>query len=44
MNTTDSARKIIEAKGIHYNFCRNHSTPGKTSAEESGINLDLEIK
>jgi transposase-like protein len=41
MNTKDSAQKIIEAMRIHYNFCREHTTLGKTPAEESGINLDL---
>ena len=41
MYTKDSAQKIIEEMRIHYNFCRNHSTLGKTPAEESGINLDL---
>ena len=39
MNTKESAQKIIEAMRIHYNFCREHSTLGKTPAEESGINL-----
>ncbi len=41
MNTRNSARMIIEAMRIHYNFCRQHSTLGKTPAEESGIKLDL---
>jgi transposase-like protein len=41
MNTRNSAQMIIEAMRIHYNFCRQHSTLGKTPAEESGINLNL---
>jgi transposase-like protein len=41
MNTRNSAQMIIEAMRIHYNFCRQHSTLGKTPAEESGIKLDL---
>jgi transposase-like protein len=42
MNTKDSAQKIIEAMRIHYNFCREHSTLGKTPAEASGLKLDLQ--
>jgi len=42
MNTKESAQKIIEAMRIHYNFCREHSTLGKTPAEESGIKLNLQ--
>jgi transposase-like protein len=42
MNTRDSAQKIIEAMRIHYNFCREHSTLGKTPAEEAGIYLNIQ--
>jgi hypothetical protein len=35
MNTKDSEQKIIEAMRIHYNFCREHQTLGKTPAEEA---------
>jgi hypothetical protein len=42
MNTKDSAQKIIEAMRIHYNFCREHTTLGKTPAEASGLKLDLQ--
>lgn len=42
MNTKDSAQKIIEAMRIHYNFCREHSTLGKTPAEHAGIRLNLD--
>jgi transposase-like protein len=42
MNTKESAQKIIEAMRIHYNFCREHSTLGKTPSEEAGINLKLD--
>ena len=41
MNTRESAQKIIEAMRIHYNFCRVHSTLGKTPSEAVGINLNL---
>lgn len=41
MNTADSAQKIIEAMRIHYNFIREHSSLGKTPAEQAGIRLDL---
>jgi hypothetical protein len=37
MNTKESAQKIIEAMRIHYNFCRVHSTLGKSPAEMAGI-------
>jgi hypothetical protein len=42
MQTKETAQKIIEAMKIHYNFCREHSTLGRTPAEESGINLKLD--
>ena len=42
MNTNGSAQKIIEALRIHYNFCKEHQTLGKTPAEEAGINLELQ--
>jgi len=41
MQTRETAQKIIEAMRIHYNFCRVHSTLGKTPSEEAGINLNL---
>ena len=41
MNTKESSQKLIEAMRIHYNFCRNHSSLGKTPAEQAGIKLDL---
>ena len=41
MQTKETAQKIIEAMIIPYNFCREHSSLGKTPAEESGIRLDL---
>lgn len=44
MNTRESAQKIIEAMRIHYNFCREHSTLGKTPAEASGIKIEGENK
>jgi putative transposase len=42
LNTKDSAQKLIEAMRIHYNFCREHSTLGKTPAEEAGISINIE--
>ena len=42
LHTKETAQKIIEAMRIHYNFCREHSTLGKTPAEESGIKLNLQ--
>jgi hypothetical protein len=42
MKKKESAQKIIEAMRIHYNYCREHSTLGKTPAEQAGIKLDLE--
>jgi len=41
MNTADSAQKLIEAMRIHYNFIRDHSSLGKTPAEQAGIKMDL---
>lgn len=41
MDHKDSAQKLIDAYRIHYNFIRNHSSIGKTPAEEAGIKLDL---
>ncbi len=41
MNTKESAQKIIEAMRIHYNFCREHQTLGKTPSEVAGIKLEL---
>jgi hypothetical protein len=35
MHTKETAQKIIEAMRIHYNFCREHQTLGKTPAEEA---------
>ena len=41
MNKAESAQKLIEAMRIHYNFCREHSSLGKTPAEQAGIKLEL---
>ncbi|HXG74082.1 MAG TPA: DDE-type integrase/transposase/recombinase [Candidatus Nitrosotenuis sp.] len=41
MNKAESTQKLIEAFRIHYNFCREHSTLGKTPAEAAGIKLEL---
>jgi len=41
MNTKESSQKIIEAMRIHYNFIRDHSSLGKTPAEQAGIKMDL---
>ena len=41
MNTRESSQKIIEAMRIHYNFVREHSSLGKTPAEQAGIKMDL---
>ncbi len=41
MNTRESSQKIIEAMRIHYNFVRDHSSLGKTPAEQAGIKMDL---
>ena len=41
MQTRETAKKIIEAMRIHYNYVREHSALGKTPAEESGINIDF---
>jgi len=41
MNTRESAQKIIEAMRIHYNFCREHTSLGRTPSEAKGINLNL---
>ncbi len=42
MNTRESSQKLIEAMRIHYNFVREHSSLGKTPAEQAGIKMDLE--
>ncbi|MCV0372410.1 MAG: DDE-type integrase/transposase/recombinase [Nitrosarchaeum sp.] len=41
MNTRESSQKLIEAMRIHYNFIREHSSLGKTPAEQAGVNLEL---
>lgn len=41
MNTKDSAQKVIEAMRIHYNFCREHQSLGKTPSEAAGIKLEI---
>ncbi len=41
MENRESAQKLIDAYRIHYNFIRNHSSIGKTPAEEAGIKLPL---
>lgn len=42
MQKKESAQKIAEAMRIHYNYCREHSTLGKTPAEKAGVQLNLE--
>lgn len=42
MHKAETAQKIIEAMRIHYNFCREHSTTGKTPAEQAGVKLQLD--
>ena len=32
----------MQAIRIHYNFCRQHQTLGKTPAEVAGIKLELQ--
>ncbi|CAN5584469.1 hypothetical protein BH18THE1_BH18THE1_00590 [soil metagenome] len=41
MQTKETAQKIIEAMRIHYNFCKEHQTLGKTPAHEAGLVLPL---
>lgn len=41
MHTKESVQKIIEAIRINYNYCREHTKLGKTSAEQAGIELEL---
>lgn len=41
MNKAESAQRLIEAMRIHYNFCREHSSLGKTPAAAAGIQLEL---
>ncbi|GKS67094.1 hypothetical protein YTPLAS73_06410 [Nitrosarchaeum sp.] len=41
MNTKESSQKLIESMRVHYNFCRTHSSLGKTPAEQAGIKLEL---
>lgn len=40
MNRKDSAQKIIQAMGIHYNYVREHSVLGKTPTESCGIKIE----
>jgi hypothetical protein len=42
MHKAETAQKIIEAMRIHYNFCREHSSTGKTPAEQTGVKLSLD--
>jgi len=44
MQTKVSAQKIVEAMRIHYNYVREHSSLGKTPAEECGIKIEGENK
>jgi transposase-like protein len=44
MQTKETAQKIIDAMRIHYNFCREHSSLGKTPAESCGIKIEGENK
>jgi transposase-like protein len=41
MNKAETSQKLIEAFRIYYNFVREHSTLGKTPAEQAGIKLNL---
>ncbi|HEV2193222.1 MAG TPA: hypothetical protein VGR54_06360 [Nitrosopumilaceae archaeon] len=41
MDHKESAQKTIDAFRIHYNFVRDHSSIGKTPAEQAGIKLEL---
>jgi putative transposase len=41
MQTRKTAKQIVEAMRINYNFVREHQAIGKTPAEEAGINLRL---
>lgn len=41
MNTKESSQKLIEAMRVHYNFVREHSSLGKTPAEQAGIKIEL---
>ncbi len=41
MDHAESAQELMEAMRIYHNFCREHSTLGKTPAEMAGIHLSL---
>ena len=43
MHSKESAQKVVEAMRIHYNYCREHSRPDRTPAEQAGISLDLSV-
>jgi hypothetical protein len=39
MDSAESAQELMEGMRIYYNFCREHSTLGKTPAEMAGIRI-----
>lgn len=41
MDNPKSAQRMVEAFRTNYNFLREHSSLGKTPAEQAGIKLDL---
>ena len=41
MHNAESAQELLDAIRINYNYCREHTTLGKTPAEMAGINLGL---
>lgn len=42
MDKAESAQELVEGIRMYYNFCREHSTLGKTPAEMAGTRLALE--
>ena len=44
MQTSETAKKIIEAMRIHYNFVKECSKLGTTPAESCGINIEGQNK
>ncbi len=41
MDSAESAQELMEGVRIYYNFCREHSSLGKTPAEMVGVKLNL---
>ncbi len=41
MDHKESAQKLLDSYRTYYNFCREHSSIGKTPAKEAGIELEL---